>query len=68
MVASAQRPPFGFDDFNQLGIIVAFVGQQHLCRVAFNQALRLWAIVTLARRQNEAQRIAERVNGDMNLR
>jgi hypothetical protein len=39
-----------------------------LCRVAFNQALRLWAIVTLARRQNEAQRIAERVNGDMNLR
>lgn len=60
------HPP-GFDSFDQLGIIVAFVGQQHLCRVAFNQRLGLRAIVTLTRRQDEAQRIAKRINCYMNL-
>jgi hypothetical protein len=38
-----------------------------LRRVAFDQGFSLRAVVTLTRRQNEAQRIAKRVNGDVNL-
>ena len=60
-------PAFGFDSFNQLRLIVAFISQPHLGRVAFNKSLGLRAIVTLASRQHEAQRIAKSVNGDVNL-
>ena len=44
----------GFDLTDQGGVVVAFVSQQRVCRVAFNQPPGLRAIVTLTSRQDEA--------------
>ena len=57
---------FGLDGCDQLRIIVAFVTHQHLGVITFDQCFCLRAIVTLAGGQNQSQRIAQGINGDMN--
>jgi hypothetical protein len=59
---------FGCQRFDQRIRVVAFVSDQCLRLKAFNQSSSLWAVVTLAGGQDEAQRIAQSINGDMNLR
>jgi hypothetical protein len=58
---------FGRERFDQCIRVVAFVGDQCLRLKAFDQGSGLRAVVTLACGQDEAQRIAKRINGDMNL-
>lgn len=57
----------GCERFDQRIRVVAFVSDQCLRLKAFDQRPCLWTIVTLACCQDEAQRIAQSINGDMNL-
>ena len=58
---------FGCQRFDQCIRVVAFVSDQRLWLKAFNQSSGLWAVVTLACGQDQAQRVAKCINGDMNL-
>ena len=59
---------FDRESFDQCIRVVAFVSDQCLRLKAFDQCSSLRAVVTLACGQDKAQRIAKRINGDMNLR
>ena len=58
---------FGRERFDQCIRVVAFVSDQCLRLKAFNQGSSLRAVVTLTCGQDEAQRIAKCINGDMYL-
>lgn len=58
---------FGRQRFDQCVCVVAFIGDQCKRLKAFDQASRLWAVVTLACGQHEAQRVAKCINGYMDL-
>ena len=47
--------------------IVTFVGEHMICGHPFEQGLDLRNVVALAAGQDEADRIAQRIGGDMNL-
>lgn len=55
-------------NFNKVVIVVAFVGNQSLELETFNQPDGLCFIVSLAARQDKAQRQSESVNRQMNFR
>ena len=48
-------------------LVIGFVGQQMFARQAFHQTLGLGDVVPLPRRQDEAQRIAQGIDGDVDL-
>ena len=48
--------------------VVAFVGDGSGCDEAFDQIMRKGNVVTLPRRADQAQRIAERIAGGMDFR
>ena len=55
------------DGLNQSGRVVTFIGNQGSRLEAFNQRRRQRAVMALTRGQKQAQRIAQGVDGDMNL-
>ena len=56
-----------FNHFDQRRRVIALIGNQRLYRVAFDQRLGQRAVVTLTSRQDESQRVAKRINRDVNL-
>jgi hypothetical protein len=46
------------DGFDQLSVVVALIGDQRLAREAFNQDSGVRAVMTLAARQEQAERVA----------
>lgn len=62
-----RKNAFGSDRFKQLVRIIAFIGNQDLRREVSNQRSGVRAVMTLAARQMKTQRIAQCVNGNVNL-
>jgi hypothetical protein len=58
---------FGGHGFNQSVRVVTFIRNQYLRLEVFNQHRCLWAVMALACREQQAQRIAQSIHGDVNL-
>jgi len=59
--------PLGVDGLAEVVGVVGLVGQDVACRQALDERLGLGDVVALAAGEEEAHRIAERVDGDMEL-